>query len=127
ATVLLLAVGFAGLRTATPLWASAVFTLAVALLATASLGAAAGRGRPRTACLGFGLFGWVYLLTTFWFWPGPNGVSAPPLLTKALLDALQPRAKTLSSMTLDPGPAVDFPTDDGRGVKGLSGTLVLDR
>jgi hypothetical protein len=30
------------------------------------------------ACLGFSLFGWVYLLTTFWLWPGPNGVSTRP-------------------------------------------------
>jgi hypothetical protein len=105
AIVLLLAVGFAGLRTATALWASAAFTLTVTLLATALLGAAACRGRPRMACLGFSIFGWVYLLTTFWLWPGPNGVSAPPFLTKMLLDAIQPVSMTSAVMTVDPGPA----------------------
>ncbi len=109
--VLLLAVGFAGLRTATALWASAVFTLTVTLLATALLGAAASRGRLRMACLGFSIFGWVYLLTTFWLWPGPNGVSPPPFLTKALLDAVQPASKTPAVMTVDPGPAGEMRTE----------------
>ena len=111
AVVLLLAVGFAGLRAATALWASAMFTLAVALLAAAALGAAAIRGRPRMASLGFSLFGWVYLLSTFALWPGPNGVSAPPFLTKALLDALQPAAKPPAAMTIDPGPAGEMRTE----------------
>jgi hypothetical protein len=78
AAVLLLAVGFAGLRTASALSASAIFTFTLTLLAAALLGVAASRGRSRIACLGFGLFGWIYLLATFWLWPGPNGVSAPP-------------------------------------------------
>jgi hypothetical protein len=104
AVVLALAVGFTGLRTATALWASAVFTLTVTLLTTALLGAIASRGRPRMACLGFSIFGWIYLLTTFWLWPGPNGVSAPPYLTKALLDAIQPVPQTTTTMTIDPGP-----------------------
>src|SRR3954453_24109474 len=103
--VLLLAVGFAGLRTASAFWASAIFTFTITLLATALLGVAATQGRSRMACLVFGLFGWVYLLMTFWLWPGPNGVSAPPFLTKALLDAVQPASRTPASMTIDPGPA----------------------
>jgi hypothetical protein len=32
-------------------------------------------------------------------------VSAPPFLTKALLDAIQPVSKTSAAMTFDPGPA----------------------
>jgi hypothetical protein len=109
--VLLLAVGFAGLRTASALWASALFTFTVTLLAAALLGVAASRGRSRMACLGFALFGWVYLLTTFWLWPGPNGVSAPPFLTKALLDAVQPAPKTPTTMTVDPGPVGEMSTE----------------
>jgi hypothetical protein len=104
AAVLLLAVGFAGLRTASALWASAIFTFTVTLLAAALLGAVASRGRPRIAWLGFSIFGWVYLLTTFWLWPEPNGVSAPPFLTKALLDAVQPASMPPTTMTIDPGP-----------------------
>ena len=102
--VLLLAVGFAGLRTASALWASAIFTFTITLLTAALLGVAATRRRSRMACLGFSLFGWVYLLTTFWLWPGPNGVSAPPFLTKALLDAVQPPPQTPTAMTRDPRP-----------------------
>jgi hypothetical protein len=104
AAVLLLALGFAGLRAATALWASALFTLTVTVLAAAVLGAAVGRGRPRVACLGFAVFCGTYLLTTFALWPGTNGVSVPPILTKALLDYAQPPASTPAVMTLDPGP-----------------------
>jgi hypothetical protein len=111
AAVLLLAIGFAGLHTASALWASAIFTFTITLLAAALLGAAASRGRYRMACLGFGLFGWVYLLTTFWLWPGPNGVSAPPFLTKALLDAVQPPSKTPTAMTIDRGPVGEMSTE----------------
>ena len=109
--VLLLAVGFAGLRTASALWASAIFTFAITLLAAALLGVAATRGRSRMTCLGFALFGWIYLLTTFWLWPGPNGVSAPPFLTKALLDAVQPPFQTPTAMTVDRGPAGEMSTE----------------
>lgn len=105
ALVLLLAVGFAGLHAATALWASAVFTLTVTLLAAGLLGVAASRGWRRTACLGFSIFGWVYFLATFWLWPGPNGVSAPPFLTKALMDAVRPDSNAPATMTVDPGPA----------------------
>ena len=109
--VLLLAVGFAGLRTASALWASAIFTFTITLLTAALLGVAATRRRSRMACLGFSLFGWVYLLTTFWLWPGPNGVSAPPFLTKALLDAVQPPPQTPTAMTSDPGPVGEMSTE----------------
>ena len=86
--VLVLAVGFAGLSTASALWASAVFTLAVTLLAGAILGAVACRGPSRIAWLGFAVFGWTYVPATFWLWPVPNGVTAPPFLAKALLGTL---------------------------------------
>ena len=90
AAVFILAVGFAGLRAASLLWASALFTSAVTLLLSAVLGAAACQGPSRMPWLGFGVFGWTYLLATFWLWPAPNGITAPPLLTKALLDYFQP-------------------------------------
>ena len=109
--VLLLAVGFAGLRTASALWASAVFTLTVTLLAAAILGAVACRGRSRIAWLGFGVFGWTYLLATFWLWPAPNGVTAPPLLTKALLDYFQPSSKTAAVMWIDTAPPGEMSTE----------------
>jgi len=104
ALVLLVAVGFAALRSTSALWASAVFTMTVALLWAAILGAFAGRGRARLTWLGFVVFGWIYLLTTFWLWPEGNGVSAPPYLSKHLLDYFQPTANDASTMTIDPGP-----------------------
>ena len=104
AFVLVAAVGFAGLRSASALWASAIFTLTVAVLATATLGAMAARGRARITWAGFAVFGWVYLGTTFGLWWGQNGVVAPPFLTKPLLDRLQPSVATPGVMTIDPGP-----------------------
>ena len=101
--VLLIALGLAGLRDTSTVWASAVFSLTVILLATAILGAATCSGPSRMACLGFGLFGGTYLLAAFWLWPVPNGVTAPPLLSKLLLDWLQPSVKTPTVMTIDRG------------------------
>jgi hypothetical protein len=63
------------------------------------------------ACLGFSFFGWLYFLMAFWLWPAPNGVSAPPFLTKALLDAVEPSLKTSEVMTVDPGPVGEMRTE----------------
>ena len=90
AVVLFVAVGFAALRSTSALWASAVFTLTVALLSASILGAVARRGDARLPWHGFAVFGWAYLLTTFWLWPEPNGVTAPPYLSKHLIDYFQP-------------------------------------
>jgi hypothetical protein len=111
AAVFILAVGFAGLRTASSLWASAVFTSAITLFAIAMLAAAACRGASRMTWLGFGVFGWTYLLATFWLWPAPNGVSAPPLLTKAVLDYFQPSSNNSTVMWIDTAPAGEMSTD----------------
>ena len=109
--VLLLAVGFAGLPAASPLWASGIFTMAVTVFAGAIVGAAACRGPSRFAWLGFGFFGWTYLLATFWLWPGPNGVTAPPILTKALLDYFQPSSNSRAVMWIDTAAAGEMSTD----------------
>jgi hypothetical protein len=109
--VVVLAVGFAGLSAASALWASAVFSLTVTLLVTAILGAVACRGPSRIAWLGFALFGWTYVLATFWLWPVPNGVTAPPFLTKALLDSFQPSLNTATVMWIDPGPPGEMSTE----------------
>ena len=105
AVVLLIALGIAGLRSATILWASAIFTLVLVLLLTAVLGAVAIRGRVRMTCLGFSLFGWGYFLFVFWFWPVPNGISAPPFLTTVLLESVQPMIKPYpANQAFDNGP-----------------------
>jgi hypothetical protein len=104
ASVLFLAIGFAALRAASLVWASAVFTLAVVLFAAAILATATCRGPSRIAWMGFAVFGWTYLLATFWLWPAPNGVTAPPFLTKVFLDSFQPPLHTANVTTIDPGP-----------------------
>ncbi|WP_422931766.1 hypothetical protein [Singulisphaera sp. PoT] len=98
---LLIAIGLAGLHAATGVWASALFTLTIFLLAASTLAAVAIQGKLRHAFSGFSIFGWIYLLTAFYLWPGPNGSYAPPYLSKALLDAVQPVASPPASMTVD--------------------------
>jgi hypothetical protein len=86
AIVLLIGVGLAAMQSASVLWASAVFTLTVAVLSAGLLGAMARRGRARMKWAGFALFGWVYLGTTFGLWADVNGVKAPPYVTRWGLD-----------------------------------------
>jgi hypothetical protein len=86
AIVLLIGVGLAAMHSASVLWSSTVFTLTVAVLSAAILGAMARRGRARMTWVGFALFGWVYLGTTFGLWAAANGVAAPPYVTRLALD-----------------------------------------
>lgn len=59
AVIGLVAIGIAALRFSKPLWASAVFSLAVALFSVGILGACTPHGRFRMAWLGFAAFGWI--------------------------------------------------------------------
>jgi hypothetical protein len=83
-------VAFAGLRSASDLWASVLFTVAVVLLLGVILGAWHSRGRARAGWFGFLVFGWGYLIFSFGTWfSAPLG--PPPLLSTHLLDLLYPR------------------------------------
>lgn len=62
AAVIYLGLGFAALRNADRLWASATFTLSIVAISTALLGALIRRGRARPVWIGFAVFGWTYLL-----------------------------------------------------------------
>jgi hypothetical protein len=113
AVVLLIGVGLAALHSASVLWSSAVFTLTVAVLSAAVLGAMARRGRTRMTWAGFALFGWVYLGTTFGPWADVNGVKAPPYVTRWGLDYWD--SKLWSVHRVDTGPSGEvlfsrFPT-----------------
>lgn len=109
--VALVAVGFAALRSSSPIWASAIFTATIFLLLAGVVGAFAHRGPSRPVWLGFATFGSAYLLGAFWLWPGPNGVKAPPLLSKFLIDALEPGTVGTSVLTIDPGPVGESSTE----------------
>ena len=89
--VLLMALGFAALRSASLLWASAMFTTAVIVLSASVLGVFANRGPSRLPWLGFATFGWIYFLMTFWLWPDKNGMNAPPVLPKLVMDYFMPK------------------------------------
>ncbi|MFO0890703.1 MAG: hypothetical protein U0790_16360 [Isosphaeraceae bacterium] len=68
--VAVLALGMAGLRSATTFWTSAAATLTLGLLLGAVLGAFLLAGPERAACLGFAVFGFVYLVLVGWDWVG---------------------------------------------------------
>jgi hypothetical protein len=62
ALVLCLGLCFAALRNADPFVASVTFTLTTLTISTALVCALIGKGRARTAWIGFAVFGWAYLL-----------------------------------------------------------------
>ena len=74
----LVALACTALLNATPLWASTWFSLTVFVLLLGTLAAIFHQGSRRPFWIGFGLFGWVYLLLAFEPWADQD-------LTPALL------------------------------------------
>jgi hypothetical protein len=85
--VLFVGVGFAALKNPTIVWASALFTLVVTLLAVATVGGLVRQGRSRAAFIGAAVFGWSYVGIAFGLGSSGNGATPPPFLTKALMDS----------------------------------------
>ena len=109
AIVLFIGFGFAAMRLGSLLWASAVFTLTVAVLSVAVLGTMARRGRARMTWAGFALFGWVYLGTTFGPWADVHGVTAPPYVTRWPLDYWDAKLRSGGWMDTVPTGEMLFP------------------
>jgi hypothetical protein len=87
--VALLGVGITALRSGSPLWANALFSLAIGILTVAVLAAVYRRGRRRAFWVGFASCGWVYLLLSLG--PGNESLVSPFLITTAILDLLYPK------------------------------------
>jgi hypothetical protein len=90
--------GFAALRNADPFWASATFTLAIASIAHAVVGAATLRGQARVPWIGYAAFGWTCLLVSYlpkWETAGMGfgPIWRPPLLMGWVTAQLQPYIK----------------------------------
>ena len=68
--VAVVALWVASLRSASVLWLSVAATITLGLLLTAVVGVVLLRGEARAFCLGFALFGWVYLVLVNWDWIG---------------------------------------------------------
>jgi len=79
--------GFAALRTPSPLVGSLVFTITLTILMVAAL--AVALGSARTFAIGFATFGWIYALIAFA--PGAGREFRPYLLTSRLLEVLARR------------------------------------
>jgi hypothetical protein len=77
--IAILGVGFAALRSPSPVWASAIFTVTAVTLVAAASNAIFGRGARRAYWLGFALFGGAYFYLT---------MSSNQLVTETMLDLL---------------------------------------
>jgi hypothetical protein len=102
AIVIYLGFGFAALRNADEFWASAAYTLAITLIAGATVGALTRHGKARAPWLGFAVFGWTYLLivhlpdwTVLGFVFGP--VRKPLLIFEWAAARLQPYVRSIPS------------------------------
>ena len=87
--VLFCGVGAAALRSSSGLWAQVLFTLTLAMLGVAALGALYRRGARRASWAGFVLFGGGYLALCFGPWAA--GEVRPHLATSALLSYARER------------------------------------
>ncbi len=87
AAVLVIALAFAALRNADAFWASAIYTLAIAMLAAAVVGAIARKGRRRMTFAAFAVFGWAYLLVSRLHFGPPH---ASTLLLEWSINAMEP-------------------------------------
>jgi hypothetical protein len=86
--VVLLAAGFAALRTPTPLWANVWFSIALASLVLAIPAAVYRQGEQRAFWVGFAACGWVYFVLALapWF----QREMGFQLVTTTILDVLSP-------------------------------------
>jgi hypothetical protein len=68
--VAVIAIGLAGMLSASSVWTTAAATVTLALLLTALLASVLLDGTDRAFWAGFALFGWSYLLLVNWDWVG---------------------------------------------------------
>jgi len=67
-SVLVLAIAFGAFRSASQIWARAIFTMTLGILFFGILGAAFRKGEARVWWAGFALSGWAYLVLAFGPW-----------------------------------------------------------
>ncbi len=110
--IMFIAIGLVALSRPSAGWASAVFTMTLAVMLAALVGAFARRGRSRLMFIGFALFGWCHLAISFGPWPWLNGegLRPPAILTATIRDNValhrlsgikQDYTKTVSHWTPD--------------------------
>src|ERR1700677_2099755 len=87
--VLIVALGFGGLKAASPLLASIYYSLTLLALVIGVLVAIQARGRRKAFFVGFSVLGWVYFSFTFVFPSGSNYDPPPQLLPALLLDTAE--------------------------------------
>ncbi|MBX6316078.1 MAG: hypothetical protein IRY99_24670 [Isosphaeraceae bacterium] len=117
--VALVAFGIAALRRATEVWASATFTLAVALLSMAVVGALVRRGPGQAFWIGCAVPGWVYLALSFGPWFPDTALNPPALLPTRLLAHAYPLLKPKANLSYEPLPAPDPRIREGGPLGGL--------
>ena len=102
AIVVVLAMAFAALRTASNLWFSALYTFTTVVLLLAVIAARFGHRSTRAFWFGFAVFGWGFLVLGSGAWLNPYGSDSeegigrninPELLTSDLIFYLLPRLR----------------------------------
>jgi hypothetical protein len=111
--VLIVALGIGGLKAASPLWASACYTLAFLGLVAGVLFAIQARGRKRAFWVGFSMAGWTYFVFVFVFPTSEPNEPPPRFLTAILLDEAQtlffPNYNVVVLATFNPAPLPVMP------------------
>lgn len=104
--ILFVGFGFAALRNANQLWASATYTIAIISILAALLFAFANKGKARMTSVGFSAFGWAYLLIDLlpdrsYGRLGGVTIPWPRLMAEWCILALQPYIHPLAPGTFD--------------------------
>ncbi len=119
--IVVAAIGIAGIREGTEIWASLTYTVTVLSLLMALPFLFYSQGKTRAGWLGFVLFSWVYLYFAFGNW-WADGPGLPPLPTKWLLsfvhDRIHAKAQYIPNPNF-PGGQITF------GISGIAGPLII--
>ena len=115
-----IALGLAGMVSASTFWTASAATVTLALLLAALLSARLSDGTDRAVSAGFALFGWTYLLLVNWDWVGGQfghdltaGLNevAESIFPEVRAPAPpQPPSVVLYRTTVNPGPTPAVPT-----------------
>jgi hypothetical protein len=102
--VVITAIGLAAIRSGSPSWAGAMFSITFFAIICAILGIALGRGMRRVYWLGFAVLGWSYLVLIFipWLHTNVGQFLLAPNLFAHLEEILHPEPGPRSGLQSNP-------------------------
>src|SRR4051812_22925013 len=98
--VFVAAIGLAAIRSGSPAWSGALFSITFFAMICSLLGIALGRGTRRVFWSGFASLGWSYLFLIYvpWLFENIGQYLLAPNLFDQLEELLHPRTPTLDGM-----------------------------